>query len=498
MGEDAEKLVVGFSYSMLGGVLSSAFLYVAGILVMRFLGPKDYGLYQLVFLVPSLLAPFLTLGISVTLVRFVSKFLVTDRAKALGVARFLFFTRILVSLTAGLAVAATAPWISQMLGEAVTPGIRLAGIFLFSNMVYLFMLSLFQSFFLMKERTILMIVYSALYLLVVPVLIGMDLGYLAPIIGFAAATLATFLFSLVLAWRRGLNLMASPSREGIHLLEQLKFAAPTYATLLLSAFFAQAGVLLIRLGGLAVIDIGYFRAVFNIVGVGSFIAIALNVVVLPYVSELESKGDLETLRYFCSLIVKLLILIGVPASIGIFLVSKPVLEALLPQYLEALILMKVLSLMLLFLPVLSVGNTILMGLGRPRIVMYADLIITVVVLGLGAALTPFAGTRGIAAAYVASVILGMLYSLYEIHRLVGLRIRPSSIAYIGIATAVMAGATAGAMMMVSSPLLQIAVAVPLGAAIYLALAFLLHALNEDEIRVIRKALGIARSRARMI
>ncbi len=89
--------------------------------------------------------------------------------------------------------------------------------------------------------------------------------------------------------------------------------------------------MLIRLVGLPVVDVGLFRAVFNIVGLGSFVAIVLNVVVFPYVSELESKGEADRLKYFCSLVIKFLVLVGTPASIGFFLLAKPVLEALLPS-----------------------------------------------------------------------------------------------------------------------------------------------------------------------
>ncbi len=207
MGEDAERLVIGFSYSMLGGIVSSVFVYVAGLLVMRLLGPEEYGLYQLVFLVPGLLAPFLSLGIEMTLVRFVSKYMVTGGQEAIQTARFLFFTRLLISLLASVGMFALAPWIAKALGEPVGLGVRVAGLFLLGNMLYVFIQALFQSFFMMRERTIVIVVNGAVYLATVPILIYIGMAYLAPIAAFALAAFAAFFVGLLLAWRRGLKLL---------------------------------------------------------------------------------------------------------------------------------------------------------------------------------------------------------------------------------------------------------------------------------------------------
>ena len=469
-----------------------AFVYVAGLLVMRLLGPEDYGLYQLVFLVPGLLAPFLSFGIEITLVRFVAKYLVGEREKGIRTARFLFFIRLLISSLACLSMFALAPWIAKALGEPVTLGMRIAGLFLLGNMLYLFIHAIFQSFFMMRERTIIMAVHGAVYLVTVPILIYIDMAYLAPIAAFALATFAAFLVGLLLAWRKGVKLLASPSRAGIPMLEQLKFAAPVYATLLLAAFFAQAGVILIRLAGLAVVHVGLFRAVYNIVALGSFIAITLNVVVFPYVSELESKKDLDTLRYFCSLIIKFLMLIGIPASIGFFLLAKPVLEALLPDYLEALVIMRILSLMLLFLPVFLVSNMMLMGLGRPKLVMFANLIAAVCLAAAGVLLAILAGTEGIAFAYLISMFAGTAYSLFMLSRVVGLELDFPSIGKVAVSTAIMGAGVHLVMESIPSPILQIVGALPVGLAVYLVLVFVLRAMSEEDFGVIKRTIGIAR------
>jgi O-antigen/teichoic acid export membrane protein len=494
MGEDAERLVVGLSYSMLGGMASQSLLYLAGVLVMRLLGPADYGLYQLVFLVPLLVTPVLNFGIESTLVRFVSKYVVDDPEKGIRTARFLFFVRAGVGLLACGAILVLAPWIGALLGEDVVLGVRIAGIFLLGNMLYLFMQFFFQAFFLMKERTAVMTVHGAVYLAVVPVLVYAGAGYLAPIMAFTITKYASVLIGLLLAWRKGLNLIAPPSREGVHLLEQVRFAAPTYVDVLLWAVFTQIGVILIRATGLPVVEIGYFRAVYNVVLVGSFLAMVLNVVVYPYVSELESKGNEARLSSFCSLIIRFLILLGTPASIGFFLVSKPTLQAFLPEYLPALTIMQTLSLMLLFLPLFQVSKTVLLGIGRPKAVAYTTLASTGAVVGLGVVLALVAETEGLAFAYVIATLLGMSLALYTLTRRIEIRISISSIAKVAFSTLAMGAVTYLVMASIASPILQIAIGVATGLVVYGALAYFLKILSENDIDTLRTALGIARHR----
>ncbi len=492
MGRDAERLVIGFSYSMVGGVISQALVYLAGVLVMRLLGPESYGLYQLVFLVPLLFTPILNLGIESTLVRFVSRYIVDDRNRGIRTARFLFMARLAIALAASLLILALSPWISNLLGEEVTLGVQITGIFLLGNMLYLFMNSFFQSFFLMRERTIVMTTHGASYLALVPLLVYLDFGYLAPIVGFSIAKYLAVAIGLILAWRKDLNLLARPSREGVHLLEQVKFAAPTYITVLLWAVFTQVGVIIIRGMGLPVVEIGYFRGVFNIVMLGGFLAMILHVVVYPYVSELESRQDQEALQSFCSLITRFLILLAIPASAGFLLVSRPTLEALLPDYLPALTLLRILSLMLVFLPLFQISKTMLLGLGKPRIVAYSSLIATATVCSMGSLLSFFAGTEGLSFSYTIGILLATCYTLYQLRKAIGLEVEILTIGKIGLSTLIMGIITHLTMQTLQKPIFQIAIGIPVGLATYLGLIYLLKALKPRDMKIIKTAVGIAK------
>lgn len=495
MGEDAERLIVGISYSALATVISSAFLYVAGVLVMGLLGPEQYGLYQLVFIVPSLLSPILNLGIESTMVRFVPKYLVSDPAHAVNTTRYLLLIRAVISLLATLGMFLLSPWIATLLDEPVDVGVRVASVFLLSNMLYIFVQAIFQAYFLMRERAIVITVYGIAYMAIVVPMIYSGMEYLAPIAAFALAGLLAVLVGFILAWRRKLAIIGLPSGAGISLREQMRFAAPVYSSSLFGILFAWIGVILIKAFGFDVVSIGYFRGIYNIVSAGLLVASTLSVVVMPYVSELESRRDNATLAFFCTKVTKLLIVLGLPAAVGLSLLSQALLESLLPGYLAALTMLQVLSLLLLFMPIYNLSNTILIGIGKPDLVNYASAIICAAAFIAGAPLGAVAGIEGVAFAYVISMFVGLVYSVAMMTRHTGASVELVSTAKSVLATAAMAPAVYLALRLGLAPLPRLGVAVLGGLAVYTVVAYALGALAKEDLRMFRTALAIARRKA---
>ena len=494
MGEDAERIIVGISYSALAAIVSSVFLYIAGVFVMGLLGPEQYGLYQLVFIVPSLLSPMLNLGIESTMVRFVPKYLVSDPARATSTTRYLLLIRVAISLLATLAMFLLSPWIARLLDEPVSVGVRAASVFLLSNLLYIFVQAIFQAYFLMRERAVVITVYGVAYMAIVIPMIFSGMEYLAPITAFALAGLLAMLTGFILAWRKGLAIFGLPSGGGISLREEIRFAAPVYSSSLLGILFAWIGVILIKAFGFDVVSIGYFRGIYNIVSAGLLVATSLAVVVMPYVSELESKGNHAALAFFCTKVTKLLIVLGLPAAVGLSLLSKALLEALLPGYLEAVMMMQILSLLLLFMPIYNVSNTILIGIGKPDLVNYASAIICAVALIAGAALGAIAGIEGVALAYVISMFVGLVFSVAMMTKHTSASVELYSTAKAILATALMSPAVYLVLGRTLAPLARLGLAVLVGLAVYSAVAYVSGTLTEEDFRMLRTALAIAKQK----
>ena len=181
MANDLEKLVVGFSYSMVATVVSAVFSYLGGLVVMRLLGPEQYGLYQLVLMFPLLLTPILSFGLDITLVRIIPGLLVSEKERAKDLTKTIFLARLGISLVASLVFLLASRYISKILAEPVTVGLWVASALLVTNALFVFLQAVFQAYFLMRQRAILITLYSTLYLGSVITLILMGLDYVAPL-----------------------------------------------------------------------------------------------------------------------------------------------------------------------------------------------------------------------------------------------------------------------------------------------------------------------------
>jgi O-antigen/teichoic acid export membrane protein len=168
---------------------------------------------------------------------------------------------------------------------------------------------------------------------------------------------------------------------------------------------------------------------------------------------------------------------------------------LLPQYLEAAILMQILSLMLIFSPIFAVSQTMLIGLGKPSLVLRASALAMVSVVGVGALLVLQMGTSGIAYSYLLAVMLATIFSLLMLSRSVGLKMEAVFLLKVGTSTVAMALVTFFLMQQMSTTMNQVIVGVPAGAGIYLTLTLVLRTMSTEDYQVIRRTLGIARSKA---
>lgn len=72
MGEEMRKFLGNLSWSFFGGVIAGIILLFANIAAGRLLGPEEYGRYNLVLAISSLLVVFMTLGLDAAAPRFVA------------------------------------------------------------------------------------------------------------------------------------------------------------------------------------------------------------------------------------------------------------------------------------------------------------------------------------------------------------------------------------------------------------------------------------------
>lgn len=109
---------------------------------------------------------------------------------------------------------------------------------------------------------------------------------------------------------------------------------------------------------------------------------------LPEVSALLAKGDKEAASNTISKVTKVILLIAIPSTVGLFALAKPFIMILFPQKSsigEAALLLQILAITVVFYSLSTISNAVLQGIGKvntPVVNAFLALIVQTVLLTL--------------------------------------------------------------------------------------------------------------------
>ncbi|MBU7000316.1 MAG: oligosaccharide flippase family protein [Theionarchaea archaeon] len=367
MEEDFSKFVHGFSITS-AGIFYSAIMYYGGALVaVNLLGPKEYGMFSLAFMIPNVLISFLLFGLDITVARYIAHNLgKDDKEKALRCAQTIFVVRIPVAFLSMAVFFLLAEPLATLLGEAVITGLKLLSVYICLYLIARYQLAILQGYFLLKERTLVEVVMNTLNLVLLVPLVYAGCGYTSPIIAFLGA----FAVSIVQAWyylERAHIPVFRIRFEGLTALkEYLKFSYYVYISDSFHISYVWVGTVVIALYAMPVEFVGYYRAMFSITSTVVLISYGLTIVLYPMLSELNARKEYERLAFSLRKVIKFTLGLSIPAALGMLLLSKPLVAFLFPRYMPAVALLRIFSFRMVFLPLWSILATALLTLGREK------------------------------------------------------------------------------------------------------------------------------------
>jgi O-antigen/teichoic acid export membrane protein len=367
MEEDFSKFVRGFSITSVG-IFYSAIVYYGGALVaVNLLGPKEYGLFSLAFMIPNVLISFLLFGLDVTAARYIAHHLgKNDEEKALKCAQTIFVVRIPVAFLSMIIFFLLAEPLAGLLNETVVAGLKLLSVYICFYLIARYQLAVLQGYFLLKERTLVEAVMNTLNLVLLVPLVYAGFGYTSPIIAFLGA----FVVSIVQAWYYLEKAHIPVFRiqfEGLKALkEYLKFSYYVYMSDSFHIAFVWVGTVVIALYSMPVEFVGYYRAMFSITSTVVLISYGLTIVLYPMLSELNARKEYERLAFSLRTVIKYALGLSIPAALGMLMLSRPLVAFLFPRYLPAVNLLRIFSFRMVFLPLWSILATALLTLGREK------------------------------------------------------------------------------------------------------------------------------------
>ncbi len=312
-----------------GKLIGYATLFVSGIVLARFLGAEQYGLYNLAGTTLTLMTGIAMLGLNTAMLRYVPIYQNRGQADRLA-------GTLLIGLSVPLAVAVLVGLVVFFFAEQIAvgvfretglaPALRIAAIGIPFHTLSMSARRATQAFKKMRYGVIAQDIVMNLSKLALVVGIALMVGLSA------VQAMAAYVVSIAIA--AGLLLYflnkLTPLRQivrstQLNLKEMFVFALPVYASRLLAAFSINIQTLL--LGALdTAVAVGVFTVASRVSMVGSMFRVSMVMMAMPIVSELHSAGKRAQLGYFYQTMTKWIFTFNLPVFLVIVLFAKPILS----------------------------------------------------------------------------------------------------------------------------------------------------------------------------
>jgi stage V sporulation protein B len=390
----------GTFYLMIANGLFALVGFIINFWLGRYMGPAEYGVFGVVLSLMTTVNLFMTSGIP----RSASKYIAEDHAKTGYIIKEanriqMVFCVLIFTLYLGLA-GVIANWFND---SSLTPYIRISALaipaysfFSIYNGGYLNGLRKFS------RQAVSITVVSLTKIAATFLLVLLGLKVKGAIVGYILAAI----IGSVLTWR--LLGPVEKSRNNFNWRKLVGFSIPAIV-------FAVAFYLLMSIGLFAVkamlsdnAEVGYYTAANNIASILYFLFAGLATSILPSISRSTSANDAmltrsyirQSMRYMVMLLIPLVLLLSATSTDLLTLVYSS-------RYIEAASPMSILVFGLGLLSIFFVLTNIIMGSGKPLVIMLMSLVLVGIDTGLNIFLVPRYGLVGAAWATTITGLLGM-------------------------------------------------------------------------------------------
>lgn len=290
--ESARGSVVLFA----GNLVATGFSAIGSILIARFLGPADYGLYSLAIVAPTLLQYFTHFGTRTAVPRFVAyNVSIGENDKASSYARAsIFFSLLAGSIFTAVSYATSGLAASLLQRPSLQPFIELASFIILGQSLLLTSVAASTGWNNMGRASLSNITQSLIRSVASPLLIVIGFGLGGAIIGHAASFLLAGIISVVLLYHRIRHGSGPLSKLFYDMKEMIRFGfSPFLANLLtgLSVFYISVLLSIIANNQ----TVGYYQASTSLIIPATLLATATATALYPAFARLQGiKGDLNT------------------------------------------------------------------------------------------------------------------------------------------------------------------------------------------------------------
>ena len=439
----AKATARGGFFLFFGNMSSTVILAASSILVARLLGPENYGLYSVAFVVPHLLGAFSDFGISPALVRFSASLRAEgEHRKAAGLIRTGTIFKIVLSvvLASALLLLSDVIAIHILKRPGGGPLVRFTSLLLVGQMVLATPNSVYVGLDKTENSSLLMNVNAVTKAAVSILLIILGLGTIGAILGAGTgAILAASLGTALLLLRTIPALYSKSQGENVDFFQGLRLMVSygrfLYVSSVVFSFLAQYKTLILVFF-VSYGEIGNYTTAMNFSVLMTLITYPITTSLFPAFSKLNIVRDRDLVERMFRFSVKYVSLLVLPASMALAVLSKEAVSTLYgsqyqlaPGYLA----LYTLSFLCAGWGMLVVGN-LFNSQGDTKSTFKIGLVSLAVSAPLSLILTVLYGVTGLIASGLTSSFLSTIYGLSLVHRKYAVNIDWNSSLRIGLAS----------------------------------------------------------------
>ena len=523
MSETKKSIIGGMTILGLSGFICKLVGALYRIPLAWIVGDSGLGVYQLVFPTYNMLLTVSSAGIPVAISHMVSSSLArNDPRSAKRVFRLALSFLVVMGCISTVLMIAFSPQLARRVGD---PESALGFMMIAPALVLVCAMSAFRGF-MQGQQNMLPTAISQLIEQVGKVVIILPMAYfgmsVSPsfaaamvLLGNTVAEAVALVYMLLVYRRKKRNFAAVPQNEGATVVSTGSLARQLFSLsvpvalascIIPLAAFIDSGMILNRL-----MDAGFSletgRAMYgrfsgyviSLINVPTALSIAIAMSLVPAISGAITRGDYDGMRRQGGMGLRISFLIGLPCSIGLSMLSKPILAMVYdfqsPEALDMTArLLSLSSLTIVLFTVTQSTEGILQGLRKQRIPMYTLLAGVAVKIFLNYTLIgmPSIHIFGAPIASIACYTISMIPNLYFVHKhaqmkmdWMGTLLKP------GAATLGMALVLAAALRFFPEGAIWTCLLILLGIASYASFAIGLGAIRREELmpilnRIVRK------------
>ncbi len=485
--EPSVRIVKGGFVVVITYLIMMVLNVVFTVVMLRLLGDEGYGIFGVGMALFSILQGVAVLGIPTAAVRYIAKFMalkdVASTKKVLRISvKYLVISSAIFSAALILLAQPIASWVYHNVNY--TNAFLVTAVMLPAGILIVGLTAFFQGFQRMKYYLYVQTSWSVLRLAISVALVLFGFFATGALLGVAIGmSVACFIGFLLLPgvlpkrYKKGSEKSDIPRK-------MLSTAAPMWLASIGGLFLLWYPILLLG-GALAIENAGYYFASLSLTLLVIMFSRSVSVPLFPAVSELWTMKDKRRFELTVRTALKLVFIVLLPLATGMALFSGFILTIVGGGvFIAGSTVLSLLSVALIFQGLEEVNDTIMCGIGKPRVFAKIYWVGACLTITVTTPLTLLCGINGAAIGYLITIVLITVLGTYAVKKLTKLRYNSKSFLRIALADAVMVALLLAFRSVVTA--IPIALIVGgIGILVYLTALLLFGAIGKADVEVLR-------------